>query len=265
MRYGAMNHPARPVLDELAEIAGLGFDFLELTFDPPEAHHLQVRKLVPRLRAELRGRGMGLVCHMPTFVSLADLTDSIRQASVGEVLASLETAAELQPRHVVLHPAHIAGMGPYVMDLARQHALDSLAAIAEKAAELGLAVCLENMFPRTRFGVEPDDFQQVFEQFPDLLMTLDIGHGCIGSPRGKRVLRFIQRFAGRVRHLHVSDNFGERDDHLPLGSGSIPFATILGELKKSGFSHTVTFEVFTPDRQNLLDSKRAFETQWSLV
>ena len=265
MRYGAMNHPARPVLSELAEIAELGFDYLELTFDPPEAHHLQVRELIPKLRAQLRGRGMGLVCHMPTFVSLADLTDSIRQASVGEVLASLEAAAELHPQHVVLHPAHIAGMGPYVMDLARQHAFDSLAVIAEKAAELGLAVCLENMFPRTRFGVETDDFQQVFEQFPDMYLTLDIGHGCIGSPRGKRVLQFIQRFAARVHHLHVSDNFGKHDDHLPVGSGSIPFATILGELKKSGFNHTVTFEVFTPDRQYLLHSRKKFETQWSLV
>ncbi|KPJ77068.1 MAG: sugar phosphate isomerase [Deltaproteobacteria bacterium SG8_13] len=263
MRYGAMNHPARPVLDELAEIAGLGFDYLELTLDPPEAHHSQVRKMAAKLRAELRRRQMGLVCHMPTFVSLADLTDSIRRASVGEVLASLEAAAELQPAHVVLHPAHIAGMGPYVMDMARQHALDSLAAIADRAGELGLVVCLENMFPRTLFCVEPDDFQLVFEQFPALQLTLDIGHGCIGSPRGNRVLQFIQRFAKRVGHLHVSDNFGKRDDHLPLGTGSIPFAAILKELKKTGFSRTVTFEVFTDDRQQLLHSKGTFETQWA--
>ena len=263
MRYGAMNHPARPLLSELAEIAGLGFDYLELTLDPPEAHYSQIRKLASDLRADLHRWEMEVVCHMPTFVSLADLTDSIRQASVGEILASLEAAAELQPRHVVLHPAYISGMGPFVMDLARQHALDSLATIAGRAEELGLVVCLENMFPRTRFCVEPEDFQQVFEQFPALQLTLDIGHGCIGSPRGKRVLQFIQRFAQRVHHLHVSDNFGKQDDHLPMGSGSIPFRFILEKLKEAGFNHTVTFEIFTDDRQQLAASRRKFENLWS--
>lgn len=265
MRCGAMNHPARPVLKELEDIAELGFDYLELTLDPPEAHHSQVRKIQPELQEELRRRGMELVCHLPTFVSLADLTDSIRQASLAEVLASLEAAAQLNPQHVVLHPAHIAGMGPFVMDLARQHAFDSLAAIVDKAGELDLVLCLENMFPRARFCVEPEDFEQVFEKFPALNLTLDIGHGCIGSLRGKRVLQFIRRFADRILHLHVSDNFGKRDDHLPLGSGSIPFATLLGALKKTGFNHTVTFEVFTPDRQYLLKSRRKFEDQWLSV
>ncbi len=263
MRYGAMNHAARPVLGELAEIAELGFDYLELTLDPPEAHYSQVRRLGADLRSELHRREMDLVCHMPTFVSLADLTDSIRQASVGEVLASLEAAAELQPRCVVLHPAYISGMGPFVMDQARQHALDSLAAIAERAEELGLIVCLENMFPRTRFCVEPEDFNQVLEQFPALQLTLDIGHGCIGSPRGKRVKDFIEQFGQRIHHLHVSDNFGKQDDHLPIGSGSIPFASILEKLKATGFDRTVTFEIFTDDRQQLTQSRRQFEKQWS--
>ena len=263
IRCGAMNHPARSILGELEAFAGLGFDFLELTLDPPEAHYSQVRRIRPQLLQDLQRWGMDLVCHMPTFVSLADLTDRIRQASLEEVLLSLEAAAGLQPQHVVLHPAHITAMGSYVTDLSRQYALDSLAAIAAKAGELGLAVCLENMFPRSRFCVEPDDFQQVFARFPALNMTLDIGHGCIGSSRGKRVLQFIERFAARIHHLHVSDNFGRRDDHLPVGSGSIPFATILRALKEAGFNRTVTFEVFSPDRRYLRDSRRTFEDLWS--
>ena len=265
MRCGAMNHPARPLLGELEEFAALGFDYLELTLDPPEAHYSQVRNMQSKLMKELQRRGMGLICHMPTFVSLADLTDSIRQASVGEVLASLETAAALEPLRIVLHPAHIGGMAPFVMDLARQHAFDSLAAIVDKADELGVTLCLENMFPRSRFCVEPDDFQLAFDRFPGLRMTLDIGHGCIGSPRGKRVLQFIDRFAERIEHLHVSDNFGQQDDHLPLESGSIPFAVILKALKTKGFSSTVTFEIFTPDRQYMLHSRKRFEALWSSI
>jgi len=39
MRYGAMNFPVKPVLNELKEIAARGFDYLELTMDPPQAHY----------------------------------------------------------------------------------------------------------------------------------------------------------------------------------------------------------------------------------
>ena len=44
MRYGAMNFPVLPVLEELDTIAALGFDYLELTMDPPAAHYAKVRE-----------------------------------------------------------------------------------------------------------------------------------------------------------------------------------------------------------------------------
>jgi hypothetical protein len=39
MLYGAMNFPIRPILEELEAISGLGFDYLELAMDPPQAHY----------------------------------------------------------------------------------------------------------------------------------------------------------------------------------------------------------------------------------
>jgi hypothetical protein len=39
MRFGAMNFPVVPVLDEIETFARLGFDYLELAMDPPMAHH----------------------------------------------------------------------------------------------------------------------------------------------------------------------------------------------------------------------------------
>ena len=94
-------------------------------------------------------------------------------------------------------------------------------------------------------------------------MTLDIGHGNIGSPRGKRLIRLIEAFPDRIVHLHVSDNFGQRDDHLPIGSGSVRFAKILKALKKTGYEGTVTFEVFTPDKEYLVLSRKKFISMWA--
>jgi sugar phosphate isomerase/epimerase len=265
MLYGAMNFPVKPVLQELESLALLGFDFLELAMDPPAAHYAAIRDQKAELLAALDRHKLQLVCHLPTFVSLADLTDSIRQASLTEVLKALETAASLAVEKVVAHPAVISGMGALVPELSRQYAFESLAAIASRAADLGICLCLENMFPRSRFGVEVDEFKDFFNRFPTLRLTLDTGHAHIGSPRGKRVMRYIEAFADRIGHIHVSDNFGKEDNHLPIGSGTIPFTKIVTALKKIGYDGTVTFEVFTADREYLRLSREKFDRIWRSV
>ena len=265
MLYGAMNFPIKPVLEEVDSLARLGFDFLELAMDPPAAHCAAVREQKTELLAALDRHNMQLVCHLPTFVSLADLTDSIRQASLTEVLKALETATSLAALKVVVHPAAISGMGGFAIELARQHAYESLAIIVSKATELGVSLCLENMFPRSRFGVEVEEFKDIFHRFATLKLTLDTGHAQIGSPRGNRIMRFIEAFPDRIGHIHVSDNFGKEDNHLPIGSGSIQFAKILTALKKTGYDGTVTFEVFTPDRDYLRLSRHKFDQIWRSV
>ena len=69
-----MNFPVRPVFDELDTISGLGFDYLELSMDPPNGHHSKVREQKAALRKALDERNMGLVCHLPSFVSTAPPT-----------------------------------------------------------------------------------------------------------------------------------------------------------------------------------------------
>ena len=263
MLYGAMNNPVKPVLNELEEISKLGFDYLELTLDPPQAHHLQIRQQKEQLLAALKHHQMGLVCHMPTFVSLADLTDSVRRASLNEVLESLEVAAEFHPLKIVVHPPYIGGLGVFVIEQARHKATNSLWAIALKAEQLGLNLCLENMFPRCQFGVETTDFIKIFDQQPNLKLTLDTGHANIDDPGGKRILEFIETFADRIGHVHISDNFGKEDNHLPIGTGTIEFDRILRALKKIAYEDTVTLEIFSRDREYLQISREKFKIMWT--
>ena len=259
MQYGAMNFPIKPIADELADIAALGFDYLELTMDPPQAHYTTIRQQMSSILTALRSQSMNIICHLPTFVSTADLTDSIRDASLLEMFNSLEVAAELGSRKVVLHPGHIGGLGIYVKETALAHANNSLAAIIDRAQTLGLCVCLENMFPKCRAFFEPSDFVEILQRFPDLKLTLDTGHANINSPGGRRILEFIEKFGHRIGHLHVSDNFGERDDHIPLGTGKIDFSKIVKALKQCGYDDTATLEIFSEDRRQLKKSRDRFD------
>jgi sugar phosphate isomerase/epimerase len=258
MRYGAMNFPIKPVLDELETISRLGFDYLELTMDAPQAHYTTIRRIRDDLLRTLGRLHMGLMCHLPTFVSTADLTEGLREASLNEVLESLEVAAELRPMKVVLHPSPIRGLAVHVKDQARRYALKSLEVIVKKADQLGLCICLENMFPQSNSLVNPEDFVEIFERFPHLKMTLDTGHTHIGSKGSRKILDFIERFPDRIFHVHASDNLGKEDDHLPIGAGTIDFPEIVKALKNMGYNETVTLEVFSRDRDYLRLSREKF-------
>jgi len=48
MQIGAMNHPARSPLDEIEWIGTNGFDFVDLTLEPPAADPSQVDGAVER-------------------------------------------------------------------------------------------------------------------------------------------------------------------------------------------------------------------------
>ena len=263
MHFGAMNFPITPVLDEIETFARLGFDYLELAMDPPMAHHSILSSSRSAITRALRVNGLGLVCHLPTFLSTADLTESLRRASLTEMRRSLEVAVELGAKKVVLHPSMAGGMGAFVLDTVKGYAFDFLSEMAAAAHCLDVTICLENMFPRNRLGVEPDDFEDIFKTFPSLKLTLDTGHANVDDRRGRRLKGLVNRFGLHIGHLHVSDNQGKRDDHLAVGQGTVNFADLVMRLKGAGYDDTVTLEVFDENRQMLVESRERIKAMFA--
>ena len=159
---------------------------------------------------------------------------------------------------MVLHPSYVTGLGSLVADRVKQYAAESLSVMVRRAEELGLRVCIENMFPRTKSLVEPESFAELFTAFPTLKMTLDTGHANIGGRGYQRTLEFIHRFPDRIDHVHASDNFGQDDNHLPIGAGTVEFPRIIRALQGIGYDETVTFEVFSRDKDYLAISRKKF-------
>jgi sugar phosphate isomerase/epimerase len=265
MLYGAMNSPLRPLLKEVEEIGGLGFDYLELTMDPPHAHYGAIKEQKDALLKALDRFGMALVCHLPTFVSTADLTESLREASIQETLLSLREASGLKPLKVVLHPSFIQGLGAMMMDHARPYAMLALDRILKEAERLAVSVCVENLFPRSLSLINPEDFDDLFVRFPGVRLTLDTGHAHIGRGGDERIVAFIERFAGRIGHIHASDNFGREDDHLPIGAGSTDFPRIVRALKGIGYNDTITLEIFSRDRDYLRISREKLSGMFARI
>jgi len=179
-----------------------------------------------------------------------------------EVIASLETASELGAEKAVVHPGTIDGLAVHVPDYAKVLVLESLTAIYRRAEALGIPLCIENMFSSLGPFVEPEDFGPIFAAFPEMKLVLDIGHANIDDFSGQRAVGFITKFADRLEHLHVSDNHGRMDEHLPLGEGNVAWDPIVRALDRAKYNGTITLEIFDEDRSALVRSRLFLDNKW---
>lgn len=65
----------------------------------------------------------------------------------------------------------------------------------------------------------------------------DVGHVNIMRKHGfteQDVINETNAIARNVKHIHLTDNFGFTDSHLPPGMGNVPIKKILEELKNAG-------------------------------
>jgi sugar phosphate isomerase/epimerase len=209
---------------------------------------------------------MGLICHMPTFTSLADLSATIREASVHDTLRSMEMAKELGAQKITLHPPYLQGLGKFVPDLVAGLSEKSLAVIHEQARELEIMVCVENMAPGSFAMGTPGQFREMLEAFPQFALTLDIGHTNLGpGSAARKAIDFIQEFPHKLGHIHVSDNFGKQDNHLPIGAGTIDYESVMKALVSSGYDESITLEIFSKDKEYLVTSRRKIQEMVGII
>jgi phosphoglucan,water dikinase len=109
------------------------------------------------------------------------------------------------------------------MDRGAQAYVEALASVIAYAADSGVRLSIENT-PLTG----PADFNDTFTCLGNLAMDtdhvgmcLDIGHANLFSGTRNDYIRYIDELAPQIPiiHLHVHENWGDRDSHLTLFTG----------------------------------------------
>ncbi len=203
-----------------------GFQGVEILCEPP----WHPRSWSPTLMRDVRAaaEGLALSLHAPTGdVNLISRHPGARQFAEAELSRTLALAARIGATHVTVHLGYRASgvPGEIPFDAARE----ALARLKRRADELGIVLCLEND-PRLPYLYlwDLDRYLTWLEEL-DLMGTLDIGHAW--TAHGEGTLELLPRLAPRIAVVHVSDNGGERDDHLPPGRGVIPLRGALASVK----------------------------------
>jgi sugar phosphate isomerase/epimerase len=149
---------------------------------------------------------------------------------------SCEVAVAAGAGTVVVHP-------PFAYQ--REYARGFAIGVAELAAEFGVKIAVENMFPWRIMGRERQAYLPHWDPVgqPYEHVTLDLSHT---ATAGSDALAMAEALGDRLVHLHLADGSGgAKDEHLIPGRGGQPCAELLERLAAKGWDGNVVVEVST--------------------
>ena len=191
---------------------------------------------------------------------IASTNKSIRQFSIEEVYKTYKIAEKLNAELITIH------CGGYNISIGVQDSLDIARCSLEEISKFSntIKLCIENMplIDRTGnhlkgLGKEVDDIITLTDEFDNIGICFDIGHAnTIREP-----IRFYQAFNSnkKIWNMHIHDNLGQRDEHLPLGKGNIDFKSFFDILAIDGYEGYAGIELDIwneqkPEKQERLDA-----------
>lgn len=158
----------------------------------------------------------------------------IRQLSQARCQESCALAAALGADRIVFHCSAF----PFL----RGAYLDNWAGLCGEfytklAGECGLVICVENSM-----DLDPEPICALLRETSEdqVQVCLDIGHAHYARAP---LEAWFERLGDRLGCLHLSDNNGQFDDHLPLGAGSVDWAMVDRLWRQLGRGVPLTLEV----------------------
>ncbi|MBI0584822.1 MAG: sugar phosphate isomerase/epimerase [Methanomassiliicoccus sp.] len=162
-------------------------------------------------------------------INIGSLNPRMREAALRELIAGLGGCHRLGMDVYTVHPAFMTPLGLVSREKVAETAKNSLRRLDDLSRDLGVRVALENM-PRSPFatGTTPEALTDLIEG-TDLSICLDVGHA-----HTMGLLPAFLPLKDRIINLHVHDNKGDFDAHLPIGEGTVDFGLVVSAFRDYG-------------------------------
>lgn len=183
--------------------------------------------------------GSRITIHGPFMdLSAGSQDPAIRDITKKRFAQLTEAAKILKPVHIVCHPGYESRRYSQFRESWVEKSLEIWAWLAEKLGETECRLMLENVYEDG-----PEDIKVLFERLEkfNVGFCLDTGHH---FAFGKESLEtWIKELGKYIGHIHLHDNCGDSDGHMPPGQGRIDFSHLLKYLdERRNCLPIITFE-----------------------
>jgi sugar phosphate isomerase/epimerase len=203
-------------VNQLEELTNVGFQGWEVIAEGPQKLDKDLISLIEYAESSY---DLGISVHAPfSDLNIASLNAPIWQETVKQIEATIEGLAD--HAHIfVIHPGYISPLAAFCPGKALVKNKQALIRLVQRAKECQVTATVENMvnvdFLLGRFPHEIEDMR-----LDSLGFTFDVGH----ANTADAIDTFSQM---RIDHVHLHDNNGQADEHLPLGLGNINWERIM--------------------------------------
>ncbi len=231
-----VNAPYQLVRDRVQLIKKLDVG-VEVYFDNDVIDEIDSRHVKETGRI-LHGEGIECSVHAPFMdLSPGGADKAIRSISKDKLKKAVTMANLLGAEGIVCHPGYEKWRFGEAIDLWLQGSIETWNEVLAAAGD-GLPVMLENIFEE-----EPDTLYELFRYFDNknLYFCFDSGHFNLFSK--VQLDKWLSTLGYKIREMHLHDNYGARDDHKPIGQGTVPFRELKAFLKSHRGSLILTAEI----------------------
>ena len=175
---------------------------------------------------ELHKRDVSITLHAPFMdLSPGSPDQKVRTTTRSRFEQVLEVAPLFRPKTVVCHSGYDEKRYWPMKDLWIEKSLEMWSWFGKCLRGEGALLMLENVYEHG-----PEDMKVLFESLGDQKVgfCLDTGHQ---AAFGKSPLEaWVEALGPFIGQLHLHDNSGRQDEHLPLGGGAIDFRMLFKKL-----------------------------------
>jgi len=267
----------------LSQVAEYGFTAIEIFCSRAHFDYASKQE-IQSLAGMLRRHRLKLASlHAPTSKDASAMRESGIPLSVCEVervrrveamdefKRAIDVAEELPFSRMVLH---MGGSRETADPRKRDAAFSTLEHLVLHAKHVGVTLCVENTL--SEMG-QPAYLRSFVDEtrLTGLRFNFDIGHANLGEePQEERIAKAFEPLRELVTSVHLHDNHGEKDEHLPPYAGSIDWKSAIPVLQSANENNLpIVLElkektgVDTPEMTEQLASARTamdrFEKAWA--
>lgn len=232
-------------VDKVKRASKLGVDFLEWVCEYPHCYPDKISESARlRMKSYSKEYDIEYTVHA-TYVEIntAYLNPGLQDESTRQIRECIKFAEEIGASRIVTHPGSVSMVprnipknaierlgGGEFRKIFLKSSKERIAELREYAEDLGVLLCVENMHFHFDFCNSPEELLFFID---DGFIAFDIGHANISWDP----VNFARRIRGRIKYVHIHDNCGEEDEHLPIGDGNIDFEEIIRIIGENYYSY----------------------------